>query len=93
MGRFAATLVTKPATKLATKLATPTIAVITLAVAAVELMLLVPAQPLKTVLHTTVVQEAQVVEPTVFVAVTAVEDEARKVLAQMVQFQQVADQS
>jgi hypothetical protein len=82
-----------PATKPATKPAIPTIVTITQEVAVEELMLLVPAQPLKTLLHTTAVQVVQAVEHTVCVAVTAVEDEARKVLAQMAQFQQVADQS
>jgi hypothetical protein len=89
MVRFVTTPVIKPVIKPVM----PTIATITQAVAVVELMLLVPAQPLKIVLHTTAVQVAQVVEPTVFVAVTAVEDEEHKALGQMVQFQQVAVQS
>jgi hypothetical protein len=71
----------------------PTIVTITQEVAVEELTLLVPAQPLKTAPHTMAVQVAQVEEPMVFVAVTVVEDEERKALEQMVQFQQVAVQS
>jgi hypothetical protein len=90
---FATTPAIPPVTKPVTKPVMPTIVTITQEVAVEELTLLVPAQPLKTAPHTMAVQVAQVEEPMVFVAVTVVEDEERKALEQMVQFQQVAVQS